>query len=121
MKVQCLLQKFTSCCIAWDLRMLQIKMFKSDATQKIIQTNKNHKFAGHVQIKQAINSLTSVQHSKSARSPNSPASLLSTFRYARKNRAPPSDFLSRPSPLSSNLEFSTHRCNTFADDGPFDL
>ena len=31
MKVQCLLQKFTSCCIARDPRMLHIKMFISRA------------------------------------------------------------------------------------------
>ena len=51
MKVQCLLQKFTSCCIARDLRMLHIKMFIGNAVQEIIQTNKNGKFADHVQIK----------------------------------------------------------------------
>ena len=51
MKVQCLLQKFTSCCIARDLRMLHIKMFIGNAVQKIILTNKNGEFAGHVQIK----------------------------------------------------------------------
>ena len=51
MKVQCLLQKFTSCCIASDLRMLHIKMFISNAVQEIIKTNKNGEFAGHVQIK----------------------------------------------------------------------
>ena len=51
MKVQCLLQKFTSCCIARDLRMLHIKMFIGNAIQEIIQTNKNGEFAGHVQIK----------------------------------------------------------------------
>ena len=38
MKVQCLLQKFTSCCIARDLRMLHIKMFISNAVQSC--TNK---------------------------------------------------------------------------------
>ena len=63
MKGQCLLQKFTSCCIAWDLRISHIKMFISNAVQKILQTNNNGKFAGHVQIKQATNSLTSVQRS----------------------------------------------------------
>ena len=51
MKVQCLLQKFTSCCIARDLRMLHIKMFIGNAVQEITQTNKNGEFAGHVQIK----------------------------------------------------------------------
>ena len=51
MKVQCLLQKFTSCCIARDLRMLHIKMFISNSVQEIIQTNKNGKFSVHVQIK----------------------------------------------------------------------
>ena len=51
MKVQCLQHKFTSCCIARDMRMLHIKMFISNAVQKIIQTNKNGKFAGHMQIK----------------------------------------------------------------------
>ena len=51
MKVQCLLQKLTSCCIARDLRMLHIKMFIGNAVQEIIQTNKNGEFAGHVQIK----------------------------------------------------------------------
>ena len=30
----------------------------------IIQTNKNGEFAGHIQIEQAKNRLTSVQHSK---------------------------------------------------------
>ena len=49
MKAQCLLQKFTSCCIARDMRMLHIKMFLSNAVQKIIQTNKNVEFAGQVQ------------------------------------------------------------------------
>ena len=39
-------------------------MFISNAVQKIIQTNKNDKLAGHVQIKQAKNSFTSVQHFK---------------------------------------------------------
>ena len=48
MKVQCLLQKFTSCCIARDLRTLNIKIFISNAG--IIPTNKNGQFAGHVQI-----------------------------------------------------------------------
>ena len=67
MKVQCLLQKFTSCCIAGVLRMLHIKMFISNAVQKIIQTDKNGEFAGYVQIKQATNSLTSMQHFKWAR------------------------------------------------------
>ena len=51
MKVECLLQKFTSCCIARDLRTLHIKMFIGSAAQEIIQTNKNGKFAGHMQIK----------------------------------------------------------------------
>ena len=51
MKVQCLLQKFTSCRIARDLRMLHIKMFIGYAVQEIIQTNKNGEFAGHVQMK----------------------------------------------------------------------
>ena len=51
MKVQCLLQKFTSCCIAQDTRMLHIEIFISNAVQEIIQTNKNGKFAGHMQIK----------------------------------------------------------------------
>ena len=51
MKVQCLLRKFTSCCIARDMRMLHIKMFIGNAVQEIIQTNKNGEFAGHVQIK----------------------------------------------------------------------
>ena len=36
-----------------------------------MQTNKIGEFAGHVQIKQVTNSLTSVQHSKWARSTNS--------------------------------------------------
>ena len=48
MKIRCLLQKFTSCCIARDLRMLHIKMFIGNVVQKIIQTNKNGEFAGHV-------------------------------------------------------------------------
>ena len=52
--------------------MLHIKMFISNAVQKIIQTNRNGRFAGHLQIKQATNSLISVQHSKWARSVNSP-------------------------------------------------
>ena len=51
MKAQCLLQKFTSCCIARDLRMFHIQMFISDAAQEIILTNKNGEFPGHVQIK----------------------------------------------------------------------
>ena len=51
MKVICLLQKFISCCIGQDLRMLHIKMFISNVVQEIIQTNKNGEFAGHVQIK----------------------------------------------------------------------
>ena len=51
MKVQCLLQKFPSCCIAWDMRMLHIKMFIGNARQEIIQRNKNGEFAGHMQIK----------------------------------------------------------------------
>ena len=51
MKVQCLLQKFTSCSIARDLRMLHIKIFISNAVQETIQTYKNGEFAGHVQIK----------------------------------------------------------------------
>ena len=41
-----------------------LKMFSNNAVQKIIQTNKNGEFSGHVQIKQATNSLTSVLHSK---------------------------------------------------------
>ena len=49
MKVQCLLQKFTSCCIAGHLRMLHIKMFISNTVQETIQTTKNGEFAGHVQ------------------------------------------------------------------------
>ena len=51
MKVQCFLQKFTSCCTARDLRMLQIKIFISNSAQEIIQTNKNGGFASHMQIK----------------------------------------------------------------------
>ena len=51
MKVQCLLLKFISCCIARDPRMLNMKMFTSNA--EIIQINKNSEFAGHVQIKLA--------------------------------------------------------------------
>ena len=51
LKVQCLLQKFTSCCITRDMRMLHIKMFINDAVQEIIQTNKNGEFAGHSLIK----------------------------------------------------------------------
>ena len=84
MKFQFLLQKFTSCCIARDLRMLHIKMFISNA-EKIFEQSQNAEFAGHVQIKQATNSFTSVQQSKWARSANSPVSLLSTFHYSRKN------------------------------------
>ena len=56
MKVQCLLQKFTSCGIVRDLRMLHIKMFISNAVQEIIQTNKNREFAGHLQIKTTLDS-----------------------------------------------------------------
>ena len=48
MKVHCLPQKFTSCCIAQDRRMLGIKMFISNAVQEITQKNKNGDFAGHV-------------------------------------------------------------------------
>ena len=59
--------------------MLHIKMFMSNAVQKIIQTNNNGEFAVHVQIKEATNRITSVQHSKWIRSVNSPASLLSHF------------------------------------------
>ena len=51
MKVQCFLQKFTLCCTARDLRMLQIKIFISNSAQEIIQTNKNGGFASHMQIK----------------------------------------------------------------------
>ena len=51
MKVQCLLQKFASCCIARDLRTLHIKIFINNAVPEIIQTNKNGESAGHVQIK----------------------------------------------------------------------
>ena len=56
MKVQCLLQKFNSCCVAWDLRMLHVKMFIGNAVRGIIQTNKNGEFAGHVQIKTTLDS-----------------------------------------------------------------
>ena len=55
MKVQCLLQKFTSCCIARDMRMLHIKMFISNVVQEIMQTKKCE-FAGHVQIKTTLDS-----------------------------------------------------------------
>ena len=96
-------------------------MFMSNVVEKSIQTNKNGESSGHVQIKQATNSLTSVPQSKWARSANSPASLLSTFRYPWKNRAPPSDSLSRPGPLSSTSRILTHRYDTFADCGAFDL
>ena len=51
MKVHCLLQKFTLCCIAQDLRMVHIKMFSSNAVQEITKTNKNGEFVGHMQIK----------------------------------------------------------------------
>ena len=51
MKVHCLLLKFTSCCIARDLRMLHIKIFISKAVQEIIQTNRIGEFAGLVQTK----------------------------------------------------------------------
>ena len=51
MQVHCLLQKSTSCCITWDMRMLHIKMFISNAVQEIKQTNNNGQFAGCVQIK----------------------------------------------------------------------
>ena len=45
------MQKFTSCSIAGDLRMLHVKMFIINGVQEIIRTNKNGEFAGHVQIK----------------------------------------------------------------------
>ena len=64
MKVKCLLKKFTSYCVAGDLRMLHIKMFASDTVQKIIQTKKHGEFSSHTQIKQATNNVTFVQHSK---------------------------------------------------------
>ena len=52
MKIQCLAQKFTSCCIARGMRMIHINMFISNAVQIIIiQTNKNCEFAGKMQIK----------------------------------------------------------------------
>ena len=51
MKIPCFLQKFTSCCIARDLRMLHIKIFINNAVPEIIQTNKNGESAGHMQIK----------------------------------------------------------------------
>ena len=51
MRVECLLQKFTSCCIARDMRVLHSEMFICNAVQEITQTNKNGEFAGHVQIK----------------------------------------------------------------------
>ena len=51
MTVQFLLLKFTSCCIARDLRTLHVKMFIGNAAQEIIQINKNGEFAGQVQIK----------------------------------------------------------------------
>ena len=57
MKVQCLLQKFTSCCIARDLRMLHVKMLISNSVQKIMQTTENGEFAGHVQIKTTLDSI----------------------------------------------------------------
>ena len=47
-KVQWLPQKFTSCCVAQDMRMLHIKMLISNAVQKIIQTNRNGEFTGQV-------------------------------------------------------------------------
>ena len=115
MKVQYLLQKFTSCCIAQDLRMLHIKMFINNAVQNIIQTNKNGEFAGHVQAKQATNSLTSVWYSKWTHSSISRASLLFTFRDPQKDRVPPSDFLSRPGPQRYKFRILIHRCDTFAD------
>ena len=103
--------------------MLHIKMFLSNAV-----------FACHVQVLKATNSLTSVQHCKWAHSANSPASLLSTFRYPGKieNRlqipclAPfhyPGKFEHRlqvpclaPVLLAlKNLEFLTHCYDTFVD------
>ena len=51
MEFQCLLQKFTSCCIARDIRMLHNKMFIINAVQKIIQTSQNGGFAGQVHRK----------------------------------------------------------------------
>ena len=51
MKVQCLLQKFTSCCIARDMRKSDIKIFIGNAVQEVMQTNRNGEFPGHIQIK----------------------------------------------------------------------
>ena len=69
MKVQCLLQKFTLCCIAQDLRMLHIKMIISHAVQKLYkQTEMANSLA--TCKKQATNRLTSVQLSRWARSAN---------------------------------------------------
>ena len=49
MKVQCVVQKFTSCCIAQDLKMLHIKVFISNAVKEVIQANSE--FASYVQMK----------------------------------------------------------------------
>ena len=54
MKVQCLLQNFTSCCIGHDLRMLYVKMLISNAVQEIIQTNENGEFAGHGHVQMQL-------------------------------------------------------------------
>ena len=104
MKLQRFLQKFTSCFIARDLRMLYIQTFISNTVQNIIQTNKNGEFAGHAQIKQATNSLTSGQHSKWARFSHQPG--LTAFHISLstdKNGAPPLDSLSCSSPLRSKF------------------
>ena len=115
MRAQCLLQKFTSCCIARDLRMLHIKMFVSNVVLKSYANKQNAEFPGHVQIKQTTNSLNSVQHFKSARSTSSPASLLSTCRYPRESWASPSDSLSRPSLLRSEFRIFNPWLSHFVD------
>ena len=50
MKVQCLLQRFTTCYIVRDLRMLHIKMLICSAVPEFILTNKNGEFSGQMQI-----------------------------------------------------------------------
>ena len=77
--------------------MSNIKMF-------ISTTNKNGEFAGHMQIKQDTNSLISVQHSKWTRSANNSTFTAFYISLPPENQAPPSDSLSRPSPLKPQLK-----------------
>ena len=116
MKVQCLLQKFTSCRIvhiAQDMGMLHIKIFISNAVQKTIQTKQKWRICWPCANKTDNKQPHFCAAFQMSTFTEQPASLLSTFCYPLKNKALPSDSLSRPSPLRDGPLFFIREVTIF--------